>query len=282
MFFKYNENSEIHYSTYGAGPTALVFLHGLGASIYTWKNLVPFFPSNKFKLYLVDLKGHGRSSCNPDDDYSILEQANMVLRFIAHINHTHLILIGHSYGGGIALIGKLKAHQDNYRIAGLVLIDPGVFVEQIPFFVKILNNPIKAQLSRIFFSPRTRAKVVLRTLYHNANLVTEDAINNYSKYYRNEQWNVLVKAANTIIPEEYPQFLQNYSSVTIPTLIIWGEKDPIFSVELGYRLHSLLPNSDLKIVQNTGHIPNEESPMVVYTLIMEYLFKNKLVDGSNH
>ena len=74
------EPLELHYEAYGQG-NPIIFLHGLGGTLYTWRHLVgPLAPH--YRLILFDLKGAGKSPKPFDDKYSMFDQAELIYRFI--------------------------------------------------------------------------------------------------------------------------------------------------------------------------------------------------------
>src|SRR4051812_10989785 len=75
-----NTKTELHYETYGDGDPVLC-LHGLGACLYTWRNLIEAL-SQSYKLILVDLKGCGESPKPSDGRYSVQDQAELIYQFI--------------------------------------------------------------------------------------------------------------------------------------------------------------------------------------------------------
>ena len=60
-------------------------------------------------------------------------------------------------------------------------------------------------------------------------------------------------------------------SIAAPVLAIWGERDPLFPVEHGYRLAELVPNSSLHVIENTAHVPLLDRPDEVNELILGFL-----------
>src|SRR5574341_573477 len=73
--YYYERDKYINFKICGSGPLNLVLLHGFAASLETWNDVLPFFPKDTFRIYLVDLKGAGFSSVPRDDDYSIKANA---------------------------------------------------------------------------------------------------------------------------------------------------------------------------------------------------------------
>src|SRR5688500_5260558 len=113
--------TELHHETYGDGDPVLC-LHGLGACLYTWRNLVEPLSQNH-KLILVDLKGCGDSPKPRDGRYSVQDQSELIYRFIQHHDLKNLTLIGSSYGGAVALmLATMLCEMDRGRLSKLILI----------------------------------------------------------------------------------------------------------------------------------------------------------------
>ncbi|MBI3042899.1 MAG: alpha/beta fold hydrolase [Betaproteobacteria bacterium] len=101
----------------------LILIHGFGASLESWHGVHPAL-SAQFPVVRLDLKGHGFSSKPKHDKYSLDEQARLVTAFINKLGLKRVVLVGHSFGGGVALLTFLQ-RQDrraSFDIAGLILI----------------------------------------------------------------------------------------------------------------------------------------------------------------
>src|SRR5262249_14347275 len=85
----------------GSGDPILL-IHGLGANSYTWRYLAPALARTHHVLS-VDLKGFGRSDKPIDAAYGVFDQARLLNALIARRKLTHLSIVGHSFGGGVAL-----------------------------------------------------------------------------------------------------------------------------------------------------------------------------------
>ena len=97
-----SSSTGLHFEEYGSGDPILA-IHGLGASVYTWRKLKGRLPDHK--LILIDLKGHGESPKPHDKNYSIADHAELVLQFIREQDLKNLTLMGNSYGGAVSLDG---------------------------------------------------------------------------------------------------------------------------------------------------------------------------------
>ena len=94
-----SDSESIAYSTYGAGKTSLIFIHGWSCDSGYWQKQVATFSKN-YQVITIDLAGHGDSSLGRID-YTMLSFAKDVKAVIEKDNISQAILIGHSMGGGV-------------------------------------------------------------------------------------------------------------------------------------------------------------------------------------
>ncbi len=271
--FEYSDTVKINYCMEGNGKDVLVLLHGLGASSTSWEEITPLFPLDKYKLYLVDLKGHGLSSKPDDNKYSIEDHGLIISAFIEKIVKDKVILVGHSFGGSVALCTYItqKEHH-NLRIKKLVLLDCGAFKDEIPFFVYYLKIPIINVPSQSLFSPQFRAKVTLKRLFFDKKRITDKILARYTVYFKDKDAKKpLRETAAQIIPPDYNSLIEKYKGIKVPTLIIWGEKDRVLSIENGQKLNQIIHSSQLQIVPQCGHVPQEECPEQTYKILEKFV-----------
>jgi pimeloyl-ACP methyl ester carboxylesterase len=74
-----------------------------------------------------------------------------------------------------------------------------------------------------------------------------------------------------MIPSNQDSISALIKTIAVPTLIIWGENDPAIPLEHGQRLHRDIQNSQLVIIPNCGHMPQEESPDETVKALLNYL-----------
>ena len=267
--------TQLYYETYGSGEP-VVFLHGLGASIYTWRKVKdPLAADNK--LFLIDLKGFGKSPKPPDDRYSLLDQANLVYELILENDLQNLTLVGNSYGGAVSLLLSIRlcAETPN-RLSKLILIDSAGYNKLLPWFVKLLRTPIIGWLMVHLAPARMLANTVLKEAYYDDQLITAADIEAYAKPLEMENGKyALLTAAQQAIPTDFEGWIAKYPTISVPTLILWGEFDTVIPVEIGEMLDAAIPCSKLTIIPNTGHIPQEETPIPTIELIKDFL-KNSI------
>ena len=117
-----------------------------GASTCTWRHIAPELVK-KHRVIAVDLKGFGQSDKPFDEHYSARDQAELLTQLIEEQDLRNLTLIGHSFGGGVALLLALQEDERlKGRIAKLVLLDTIAYPQEIPTFFQMLNMPVVSQI----------------------------------------------------------------------------------------------------------------------------------------
>lgn len=232
MFLQIQELN-IHYRVAGQGQT-IILLHGWGAQLQSFQPvydyLIPYF-----RVYAIDLPGFGQSE-PPHTIWDTQAYTICIQQFIQQLAIDNPIIIGHSFGGRIAI----RLATTTLKIPKLILVDSaGIKPKRtIGYYIKIyLFKLIKKVLTlpglnTIFHSWIERAKRKLgSTDYQNAQGIMRD---------------ILISVVN----EDLTPLL---AKITAPTLLIWGEQDKATPVSDGERMAQLIPNAGLVILKNAGH-----------------------------
>lgn len=260
----------------GTGEPVLL-IHGFGASSYSWRHVIEPL-AQKNRVITVDLKGFGDSPKPRDDAYSVYEQARLVRNFILENDLKNLHIVGHSYGGGVALAVSIYLSTSNPGLQkSLVLIDSVAYPQELPSFVKILATPVLGPLITYAVPNTFQVKNLLQIVYFNDDLIPQEAIDHYAADLgKPDAKYALLTSVRQMLPTDLQQFSENYANLTIPTLIIWSREDEIVPLAVGKRLHENIPDSKLVIMSGVGHAVQEEKP----SLLLPHL-RSFLEAGSN-
>ncbi|MDE1865565.1 MAG: alpha/beta hydrolase [Candidatus Micrarchaeota archaeon] len=201
---------------------AIIFLHGVGATVRTWRKLVPFIPAN-LDVYLVDLLGHGRSD-SPVISYDIMVQVNALKDMTSSLGLHEPVLFGHSYGAWLA-----THYAATSNTKGVILED---------------SAGLEAQANEIIDSGKRDEYlngIVKESLKIGANeAVMRSIASNFDKYMLNKE--VL-------------------SKVTTKTLLIWGSNDEVVPLRFGEWERGLIPHNRFMVIKGGGHIPHWTIPV---------------------
>jgi pimeloyl-ACP methyl ester carboxylesterase len=270
-----NYDLNLHYVIRGEG-SPMLFLHGFGAHSYTWNQIADPLSRNN-RLILLDLKGHGASPKPVDKAYSLREHANLVKDFIVKQNLHHLTLVGHSLGGGVALLATLGLiATEPSRISRLILIDAVAYPQKFPLFVNVLRIPVIASLVTYLIPTDVQVRHVLRLAYYDDSKITDEAVGAYAAPLSLPGGrHALIETARQIVPDDISEIIADYGTLNIPTLIIWGSHDRVIPIEHGKRLHGIIPGSELAVIDKSGHIPHEEMPVATLSVIENFIGMRK-------
>ena len=273
-----HEGVKIRFADIGSGPP-VVFLHGFGASLDTWRYVIDALRSDH-RLILVDLKGHGLSGRPPDEKYSLKDQAEIVLGLIRHLGLKEVALVGHSYGSIVAVSTALQASDTpDLNITGLVVIDGALEPKYVPAFLKLLRVPLLGWLSVKLTSAQFRTRLMLLRAFHDHSKVTEELVSLYARYQEIPGTeHAMMTIAGQMVPDNLPLLREKLATLSIPVLNLWGEQDIIIKRAGAESVCKALPQCRLVTVPNAGHVPQEETPVQVIPLLRDFL--NQVSPGA--
>jgi pimeloyl-ACP methyl ester carboxylesterase len=278
----------LNVETHGIGKgRPVIALHGFIATLESWRGLVPLLADRE--LWLFDLKGHGASPCPADGKYTVQDQADLVLARILEENMRDLTLIGHSFGGGVALLVGIELIKEGKgRLASLVLIDSLAFPEALSGWARLLRWgwPFAYAPVPLFALSKTAAvctvRLALRILCRHPENITEAAIRAYARNLRPpERASALIQTGKNLVKDHYAGIEKDFNIIDVPTLIVWGRQDPLLPLEpTGSALHDGINGSRPVIaVDDCGHIAHEELPDLVLGQIAAFIAER---GGSAH
>jgi pimeloyl-ACP methyl ester carboxylesterase len=262
---------KLFYTDQGQG-TPMLLIHGFGANIFTWRHIVPEL-AHDHRVIAVDLKGFGQSDKPLDERYSAADQAALLAQLIEDRDLHDLTLVGHSYGGGIALLLALEADDRlKGRIAKLILLDTLAYPQTIPTFFQMLDMPVVSQIGVRAVPVSWQIEVALKIAYFDDTKIDPAEVDAYSEPLKTAAGkHAMIHSARQIVPPDLEEISARYNSITLPTLIVWCDHDRIVPLGVGLKLRRSMPNSRLRLVQDCGHMPQEEQPEAVLGLIHAFL-----------
>lgn len=242
---------EIAYLDGGSGEP-LVLVHGIGADKDNFAQTAPFL-RGVGRLVALDLPGFGESSKPADADYSIQAQVEHLAQFLDALQMPRAHLGGSSMGGAIVL-AFARAHPE--RVQSLWLLAPaGVGSAQESEMFRAYRE--RGEFLLFAKTPDDFARVMAIVMSHQPPVpysvkheLAAAAAANYPLHTR-----IFRELSAT------PAFLeQQVAGLPTPTLIVWGQDDRVLDVSGAEILHKALPNSQLIVMPDTGHLPMLEAP----------------------
>ncbi len=244
----------IYYEVHGEGPP-LMLVHGALASHTMWKYQVEDL-SKSFRVITCDLRGHGESDKGDPSTYTMRLFAGDLVGLAEKLGIEKTHLVGYSMGG---LVAAQFAVDHPHLLRTLVL--GGTPTEMPPAWTDWL-----ARLTPSFMIERMARLTVSRLAYDPKGKVAKEGTELMTKWLRQAGKTVMIavdKAGRAYFKKRPTEL----SSISVPVLIVCGEKD---SLANGEKLHRLIPSAKLVIVERTGHFLPMERPDMLNRLISDF------------
>lgn len=250
----------------------ILLIHGVGGSTYSWRNIVRAL-ARTHRVISVDLKGFGRSDKPLDRAYGLLDQVRLLNRLINRRGPHDLTLVGHSFGGGVALALTLALNAtEPGMVRQLVLIDSVAYRQSFPLFVRVVQTPLLGEAGIYGSPPELVAYKGLLAAYQDPRKISFDTVRAYAlPLYEVGGRHALLETARSITPTNLSTLIARYSTIHQPTLLIWCAQDSVVPLWVGRRLSRALPNARLLVLRGCGHVPQEELPGTTRSLIRAFV-----------
>ncbi len=262
----------VHYKTWGQGEPTFILLHGFGASLFSWHEVTD--PLSEFGTVIAyDRPAFGLTErplvWDGESPYGPQAQVDIVIGLMDKLNIEKAILVGNSAGGTVSMQVALQYPE---RVEALILVDAAVYAGGgAPSWSRpILKTP---QMNHVgpLIARQLQAQGVefIKTAWHDPSKITQDIFDGYQKPLQIENWDKALWQL-TVASEE-SGLIERLAEITMPTLVITGDDDRIVPTEQSLRLADELPNAELKVIAQSGHLPHEEKPVEFMQAVIEFL-----------
>jgi pimeloyl-ACP methyl ester carboxylesterase len=268
----------VHYKRMGQGEPAIILLHGFGASTFSWEQVMePLAQHGTVIAFDRPAFGLTERPLPPFDGaspYSGDFQVDLLFGLMDEFGFEKAILIGNSAGGTVISNAAL-AHPE--RVTGMVLVSAAVYTGGgSPSWVRpLLQTPQMNHLGPLLARSIAgeRGDAFIRTAWHNPDLITEETYQGYRRPLQVSNWD---RALWELTRASRPGALQErLDELTMPVLVLTGDDDRIVATADNIRLGSELPNADLVVLENCGHVPQEECPAAFMNAVESFLLEVK-------
>ena len=262
---------KLHWAEQGSGPL-VVLLHGFPEFWYSWRHQLPALAAAGFHAVAVDLRGYNGSEKPRDvDAYRISTVAEDIAALIRHFGGGPAVVFGHDWGGVAAWFLPML-HPDVVRKL-VVLNSP----HPVPF-ARELRRDRRQRINmsyQLFFQlpviPELLMPFLLRRLMARAGRFTREDLDAYSRSWR-------MPGATRGMANYYRAMLRHRQGlrqlirpIEAPTLLIWGERDPVFTRATTENFGEYVPNLRIERIAKAGHFVQTDAAERVNELLIDFL-----------
>jgi pimeloyl-ACP methyl ester carboxylesterase len=252
------DGSRIRYLKAGSGKRNLILIHGLGASAERWDLVIPSFGKH-FTVYVPDLIGFGLSD-KPNVDYTTEFFANFVSSFLQELGIRKATVIGSSLGGQIA-VEYVSLHQQS--VEKLILVSPAGAMKQ--------STPaLDAYIMAALYPDESTAKNAFSMMTGNNKEISQTTVDGFVQ--RMLMPNAKYAFMSTILGlKNAPEISIKLEILEIPTLVIWGELDPVIPIKYAEYFVQKIRDCRFYQMENCGHTPYVEDPKEFIKIALDFV-----------
>ena len=247
-------------------PTPIVLLHGTADSLHTWDGWSAALRTQR-RVIRFDLPGFGLTGPHPHADYSIDADVRFVLAVLDRLGVQGFVLGGNSLGGQIAWQTAIAQPQ---RVRQLVLVDAAGYASQpksMPLGFRLARSGTAAVLLE-WILPRGLVLSSLRNVVGDPTIVTSELVDRFS--------DMAVRAGNRRALAQRLRLVnvdqsERIRRLHLPTLVLWGGRDRLITVESGQRFAHDIAGARLVVWPELGHLPQLEDPARTVAEVQRFL-----------
>lgn len=254
------DGNKIRYLESGGSDSTIVLLHGLGASAERWEFVIPEF-SKHYRVIVPDLIGFGQSD-KPLVDYTTELFSNFLFNFLKKLGITKTNIIGSSLGGQITAVFTSQ-HQE--IIENMILVSPsGVMKHSTP--------ALDAYVMAALYPDIDLAKNAFEMMTGTDRQINQKIVEGFVE--RMKLPNAKMAFMSTLLGLRNAEIITQFlTKISVPTLIIWGEDDPVIPIKYADDFVSSIQDCRFYMMDNCGHTPYVDEPQKFAKLVIDFLGK---------
>src|SRR5947209_75339 len=255
------------------GPVVLL-IHGIAGYARQWDQVMPL-PAERYQVIAPDLLGHGESA-KPRGDYSLGAYAASIRDLLIALGHRRATIVGHSLGGGIAM---QFAYEYPPLAERLVLVSSGGLGREVHALLRAATLPGSEIVLPVIAHARVLAlgqaigqgldRLGLRVgpdlaeLAHGYGSLTDASAR--------AAFLLTVRAVIDAFGQRVNASDRLYLARLLPSLILWGKRDPIIPVDHAGIAERLMPDSRVVLFDEAGHFPQLQEPVRFARVLIDFI-----------
>ncbi|MET0127817.1 MAG: alpha/beta fold hydrolase [Solirubrobacterales bacterium] len=257
----------------GDGPL-IVLIHGITGRSDQWEPAIDHL-ARDHQVLAPDLLGHGESA-KPRGDYSLGAYASAVRDTMVALGHDRATVVGHSLGGGIAM---QFAYQFPERCERLVLVSSGGLGREVHPLLRASTLPGAEWVmpwlmhERVLGAGEAVGRLI-GLLRLQAGTDTAEVARGFASLGDAEARAAFIETMRAVLDpggQRVSALDRLYLTEALPSLLVWGENDPIIPADHGRAAHEAMPGSRLELLPGVGHFPQLERPYEFAALLSEFI-----------
>jgi pimeloyl-ACP methyl ester carboxylesterase len=272
------DDVQVAYVEQGQGPP-VILLHGCPFHAYEWKEVIPRLAEHH-RVIVPDLLGLGDTLVSLAHDYRLPEDVKLVVGLMDSLGIDEAAFVGHDHGGATLQL-LMGSHPE--RISRAVLTNAEAY-DAWPSgperqYLEWVVNPLTSPLFHLALESTTVRRHVLGIAVHREEVLTDEVLAAYITPHTSSavRWQRLVRFFRWQLDPEHPRqttlaAVEGMRRFDKPTLILWGEQDDNFGVDIAHRLADDIAGTvGIVWLHESAHLPMQEEPEAYADALQSFL-----------
>ncbi len=273
----------VAYRAAGESGPVIVLVHGITSNSLTWEPVLRLL-GRHHQVIAPDLFGHG-SSAKPRGDYSLGAYASGIRDLLGALGHERATVVGHSLGGGVAM---QLSYQFPDLAERLVLVGSGGLGREVSALLRAASLPGSELVLGLLTTPRllglgVGASRLLGRMGLNVGTDVREVAQGHASLADAQARQAFLSTLRAIVDvggQRVDARDRLYLASALPSLIVWGQRDPIIPVAHGRGAHQLIEGSRLEVFAEAGHYPHMDEPHRFAELLTDFIAQTQPAEIS--
>jgi pimeloyl-ACP methyl ester carboxylesterase len=273
----------VRFQAAGSGDQVVVLLHGITSTAEAWREVMPRL-AERYTVIAPDLIGHGRSA-KPRGDYSLGAYAAGVRDLLAVLGYERGSVVGHSFGGGIAMQFSYLFPEYVERMA---LISSGGLGRAVHPLLRAATLPASEWVLPLIareWPVKAGGAIAAAAgkLGIEANSDLAEFARGYASLTEQGARDAFIHTMRGVIDHDGQRVSaldRLYLADQMPTLILWGDSDPVIPVGHGRDAHRIVEHSRYVEIEGSGHWPMLDAPNRVVDEMVSFIEETEPFEWS--
>jgi pimeloyl-ACP methyl ester carboxylesterase len=262
------------YRTAGDDGPLVLLVHGITGHGAAWDPVTERL-ARSHRVLVPDLLGHG-TSAKPRGDYSLGAFAAGLRDLMVALGEPSATVVGHSLGGGVAM---QFAYQFPARAERLVLVSSGGLGREVNVILRAAALPGAERVLPLLAAPwaMSAGTAIARGLDRIGLRLGTDLAGmgeGFASLRTREAREAFIATVRAVIDtggQRVNATDRLYLAAEVPTLLVWGARDPMIPAAHGEAAHAAMPGSRLEIFPNAGHFPFQDDPERFAAVLADFI-----------
>lgn len=245
----------------------ILLMHGIPTWGYLYHAVIPPLVNAGYRVIAPDFLGHGWSDRRDRFDRSFQDQARMIGTLLTFLSVSKVHIVGHDTGGAVSLILAIEYP----RLVDRLIITNSVCYDRFDDDMLDFGHPLRWKSSSIADLEAVLEESLALGLSRPDRLTEDFRAGIIAPILSEEGKLSLLRNASALNANQTMALVDRHSTITSPTLVLWGMDDPWQKAEDGQQLASEIPGARFQPIENASHWVQQDVPEEFAAAVLQFL-----------